>query len=109
MVNKLFKKIKNKEIKNKQPYLEIRSLKYNINIDNHFKVLYTYSCGKTNGQAYIVMYSDDLLYNNFKEIKNARYYFNYEHMFVRGINFQEYHKNLKYMTDMAILNLFYRE
>ena len=89
MSNKLFKKIKEKEIKNKRPYLEVRSLKYNINIDSYFKICYTYSYGKTNGQAHIIMDTTDL--------------------FVRGVKFQDYHKNLKYITDIAILNLLYKE
>lgn len=109
MSNKLFKKIKEKEIKNKRPYLEVRSLKYNINIDSYFKICYTYSCGKTNGQAHIIMDTTDLLYDHFKELKNALYYFSYQHIFVRGVKFQEYHKNLKYITNIAILNLLYKE
>ena len=55
------------------------------------------------------MDTTNLLYDHFKELKNARYYFSYQHIFVRGVKFQDYYKNLKYITDIAILNLLYRE
>lgn len=63
MSNKLFKKIKEKEIKNKRPYLEVRSLKYNINIEE--MILLSGDQNYTNGKTSIIV-SLDYLHENWQ-------------------------------------------